>query len=282
MAISIVTNVPSINAQNQLNKTQTALSKSLGRLSSGLRINKAADDAAGLAISEKLKSQIRSMRQAERNAMDAISLLQTAEGAMGEVSSILTRMRELSIQAANDTVGSVERGFINQEVSALRDEINRLAEVSEFNGRALIDGTATGFVFQVGIQNTTNDRITVAIADMHASQLGAATVSGGVGTLNVTTITGAQAALAVLDEAISDVSSGRADLGSVQNRMEVTIANLQTSRENLSEANSRIRDTDVAAETSALTKSNILMQAGTSVLAQANQAPQIALSLLGG
>ncbi|MEM6960128.1 MAG: flagellin [Myxococcota bacterium] len=282
MGISIVTNVPSLNAQNQLNNTQNALNRSLGRLSSGLRINRASDDAAGLAISEKLKSQIRSMSQAERNAMDAISLLQTAEGAMGEISGILTRMRELSVQAANDTVGSTERGFIDQEISALRDELDRLAEVSDFNGRALIDGTGTGFTFQVGINNTTNDRISVSIADMHASQLGTTTVTGGVGAIDVTSITGAQAALAVLDEAISDVSSGRADLGAIQNRMEVTIANLQTSRENLTEANSRIRDTDVAAETAALTRANILVQAGTSVLAQANQAPQIALSLLGG
>jgi len=280
MAISIVTNVSSLNAQRNLGSTQEALSKSLSRLSSGMRINSAADDAAGLAISEKLKSQIRSMSQAERNANDAVSLLQTAEGSMSEVSGMLSRMRELSVQAGNDTVGAAERGFLQNELADLRSEVNRIAEVTEFNGTKLIDGTASSLTFQVGIQNTTNDRMSVSINDMHASALGtgAATRLSGV---DISTISGAQTALDVLDSAITDVSAGRASIGAVQNRMQVTIANLATARENLSAANSRVRDVDVASESAELTRKNILMQAGVSVLAQANQSPSIALSLLG-
>ncbi|MEQ8456432.1 MAG: flagellin [Sandaracinaceae bacterium] len=285
MAITMNTNVASINAQRNLNKTQGSLMGNFGRLSTGLRINTAADDAAGLAISEKLKSQIRSLSQAERNAYDGNSLLQVAEGAMNEVSGILTRMRELAVQSATDTVGGTERGFLNQEVDALQAELDRIGEVTEFNGAKLLDGGTTGttFNFQVGIGATTNDRIAATIKGTKSADLGA--VTGGavssVAGIDLTTITGAQNALAVIDQAISDVSSRRADLGAVQNRMVVTIANLGTARENLSAANSRIRDVDVAAETAAMTRNNILMQAGTSVLAQANQQPQIALSLLG-
>jgi flagellin len=244
-----------------------------------LRINGASDDAAGLAISEKLKSQTRSIAQAERNANDAVSMLQTAEGAMNETSGLLIRMRELSVQSANDTVGSTERSFIQSELSDLRDEVNRIAEVTEFNGTKLIDGTASSVTFQVGIQNTSNDQISVAINDMHATALGAGTTD--LDGLDISTITGAQTALDVLDAAITDVSAGRAEIGAVQNRLQVTIANLGTARENLSAANSRIRDVDVASESAELTKNNILMQAGVSVLAQANQQPSLALSLLG-
>ena len=279
MAISIVTNPASLNAQRNLNKTQGTMGRSLARLSSGLRINGASDDAAGLAISEKLKSQTRSIAQAERNANDAVSMLQTAEGAMNETSGLLIRMRELSVQSANDTVGSTERSFIQSELSDLRDEVNRIAEVTEFNGTKLIDGTASSVTFQVGIQNTSNDQISVAINDMHATALGAGTTD--LDGLDISTITGAQTALDVLDAAITDVSAGRAEIGAVQNRLQVTIANLGTARENLSAANSRIRDVDVASESAELTKNNILMQAGVSVLAQANQQPSLALSLLG-
>jgi len=280
MAISIVTNVSSLNAQRNLGRTQQGLSKSLSRLSSGMRINSAADDAAGLAISEKLKSQVRSMHQAERNANDAVSLLQTAEGSMSEVSGMLARMRELSVQAGNDTVGSAERGFLQNELADLRSEVDRIAEVTEFNGTKLIDGTASSVTFQVGIQNTTNDRISVSIDDMHSTALGTGAATRLAG-LDISTITGAQTALDVLDAAITDVSAGRAQIGAVQNRMQVTIANLATARENLSAANSRVRDVDVASESAELTRKNILMQAGVSVLAQANQSPSIALSLLG-
>jgi flagellin len=286
MSITLNTNIASLRAQRNLTMTQHRLETNFGRLSTGLRINTAADDAAGLAISEKLKSQIRSLSQAERNAQDGNSLLQVAEGAMNEVSGILTRMRELAVQSATDTLGATERGFLNQEVTALQAELDRLAEVTEFNGAKLLDGGVTGkaFTFQVGIGATTNDRIVATIKGTKATDLGiitGGTVSSVAG-IDLTTITGAQDALSVIDRAIQDVSSRRADLGSIQNRLTVTIANLGTARENLSAANSRIRDVDVASETAEMTRNNILMQAGTSVLAQANQMPSMALSLLGG
>ncbi len=285
MAISVNTNVTSINAQRNLSKTQNRLAGNLGRLSTGLRINQASDDAAGLAISEKLKSQIRSLGQAERNANDGISLLQTAEGAMNETSGALSRIRELAVQSANGTIGSTERGFLNQEVTALKNELDRIADVTEFNGTKLLAGGTTGssFSFQVGIGATTNDRITSTLKGTKSADLGRIT-GGSVSSLagiDISTTTGAQNALAVIDQAISDVSSRRADIGSVQNRLNVTIANLGSARENLSAANSRIRDVDVASETAQMTRNNILMQAGVSVLAQANQQPSIALALLG-
>jgi flagellin len=285
MAITINTNIGSINAQRNLGATQGRLTGNLGRLSTGLRINTAADDAAGLAISEKLKSQTRSLAQAERNANDGVSLLQTAEGAMNEVSGILTRMRELAVQSANGTLGDTERGFLNQEVTALRDEIDRIANVTEFNGTKLLQGgtSGTSFNFQVGIGSTTNDRISTTVKGVESSTLGV--VSGGsvssLGAINISTVTGAQNALAAIDQAITDVSSRRADIGATQNRLNVTIANLGSARENLSAANSRIRDVDVAAETADLTRNNILLQAGVSVLAQANQSSSVALALLG-
>ena len=281
MAIGVVTNVASLNAQRNLNRTQNSLNTSLQRLSSGLRINMAADDAAGLAISEKLRAQIRGLGQAERNANDGISLVQTAEGGMAELTGILIRQRELAVQAANDTVGSVERTFIQQEISQLREEINRIAEIAEFNGTKLLDGSVTNITFQVGINDTVDDRIVVQIDDVHASNLGDSTVTNGVMAIDVGTITGARSALNILDEAITDMSRARSELGATQNRLQVTISNLATARENLSAAKSRIRDADVAHETSNLTRANILMQAGISVLAQANQAPALALSLLG-
>jgi flagellin len=278
MAISIITNTASLNAQRNLMKTQNKMNGSMARLSSGLRINSGADDAAGLAISEKLKSQIRSIAQAQRNSNDAVSLLQTAEGGMNEVSAMLVRMRELSVQSATDTVGSTERAFLQQELSALRSEIDRIAEVTEFNGTALLDGTSTSLDFQVGINNTTNDRITASMTDIHSTALGGVTALSAV---DISTKAGAQSALAVLDESINDISSARANVGALQNRLQTTIANLASARENLSAANSRIRDVDVASESAQMAKSNILMQAGVSVLAQANQQPSIALSLLG-
>ncbi len=280
MAISIVTNPASLNAQRNLNKTQGMVGSSLARLSSGMRINSASDDAAGLAISEKLMSQVRSLGQAERNANDAVSLLQTAEGSMAESSGLLIRMRELAVQSGNDTVGSTERQFLQNELADLRSEVDRIAEVTEFNGQKLVDGSASSVTFQVGINNSINDRITVGINDMHASQLGSGAGSQ-LSDVNIGTITGAQNALSVLDDAITDVSAGRAEIGAVQNRLASTIQNLATARENLSAANSRIRDVDVASESAQLTKNSILMQAGVSVLAQANQQPAMALSLLG-
>ncbi|MEC7523713.1 MAG: flagellin [Myxococcota bacterium] len=285
MAITVNTNVASMNAQRNLGRTQKSLMGNLGRLSTGLRINTAADDAAGLAISEKLKSQVRSLSQAERNANDGVSLLQTAEGAMNEASGILTRMRELAVQSANGTLGGTERGFLNDEVSALSSELDRIGSVTEFNGTKLLEGgtTGTSFSFQVGLGATSNDSISATIKGVKAADIGVVT-GGSVSSLagiDISTATGAQNALAVIDQAITDVSSRRADLGSVQNRLNVTISNLGSARENLSAANSRIRDVDVASETADMTRNNILMQAGVSVLAQANQSPQVALALLG-
>ena len=282
MALTVMTNVASLNAQKNLARNQMSLDRSLGRLSSGLRINKAADDAAGLAISEKLKSQIRSMAQAERNANDGVSLLQTAEGAMSELSDLLTRMRELAVQSANDTLGSIERGFLNDEVVQLQQEVDRIAEVTEFNGITLLDGNVSALNFQVGIGDTSNDAILIGIQDMHVSAIGLQTSGSttSLGSIDISTLEGAKAALNVIDQAVKDTAAGRAEIGAVQNRLQVTMSNLSTARENLSAANSRIRDVDVAAETSSLTRANILMQAGVSVLAQANQAPSLALSLL--
>ncbi|MDH5491593.1 MAG: flagellin FliC, partial [Myxococcales bacterium] len=202
MSFSIVTNVPSLNAQRNLSKTGNAMAGNLSRLSSGLRINRAGDDAAGLAISENLKAQIRSLGQGERNAADGVSLLQTAEGSMNEISGILTRMRELSMQSSTDTVGATERGFIDQEFTALRSEIDRIAAVTEFNGTSLLDGTATGIEFQVGVHNTANDRISVSIADMRSSALGLGSGATALSALDVSTKTNAQAALDALDSAI--------------------------------------------------------------------------------
>lgn len=276
--MSIVSNVPSINAQRNLSKTQGNLTQNMGRLSSGLRINRAGDDAAGLAISEKLRSQTRSLAQSERNAMDGISMLQVAEGAMNEVSGVLTRMRELAIQSSTDTNSNTERGFLDLEFQELVSEIDRIAGVTEFNGTTLLDGTAS-LDFQVGIENTSNDRITVAVADVRSSALG--DTSGNIGAQAVATKTGAQNALDVIDGAIEDVVTARAQVGAAQNRLQISIGNLGSMRENLSAADSRIRDVDVAEETAAMTRNSILMQAGVAVLAQANQSPSMALSLIG-
>ncbi|MCG8553712.1 MAG: flagellin FliC [Proteobacteria bacterium] len=282
MALTINTNLGALRAQRNVANNQTALAGNLGRLSTGLRINTAADDAAGLAISENLRAQIRSLAQAERNANDAVSLIQTAEGSLNEVSGIMTRMRELAVQAANGTLGTTERGFLDDEFQALSNEIDRIAEVTEFNGINLLDGSASaGLDYQVGINATSNDTLTVSISDMHANQIGA--TSTGADTIDdiaVTSVSSAQSALAVIDQAISDLSSERANLGAAQNRLNVTIANLGSARENLAAANSRIRDVDIAQETAAMTRNNILLQAGVAVLAQANQNPDLALSLL--
>jgi flagellin len=272
MAITVNTNVSSINAQRNLAKTGSALASSFERLSSGLRINRAGDDAAGLAISEDMKAQVRSMSQAERNANDGISLLQTAEGALGEVGGILGRMRELATQSANGTLDATQRGYVQEEFTALSEEIDRIGAVTEFNGTALLDGSAN-VDLQVGINNTANDRINVSIAAMDTTGLGLAAA-------DVSTAGGAQTAIDSIDAAIDTVSGQRASIGAVGNRLQVTVSNLSSARENLSAANSRIRDVDVASETAELTRSNILQQAGVSILAQANQAPSLALSLL--
>jgi flagellin len=293
MALSIINNTASLNAQRNLNNTTQALSANFSRLSSGMRINNAGDDAAGLAVSEKMKSQIRSMGQASRNANDGISLLQTSEGSMNQNSGILIRMRELAMQSANGTLGADERATIDLEFEQLTDEIDRIASVTQFNGQQLLDGSQTSFSFQVGIGTTSSDSITAAMVDMRTATYGAGATykdTGGndvttgvnISTLTVTSAQDATAALNALDYAISVTSKARATLGSVQNRLQVTVANLASASENLSAANSRIRDVDVASESAAMTSNNILAQAGTAVLAQANQLPSMALSLLRG
>jgi len=289
MAMSINTNVASLNAQRNLSVSQSQLSKSMQRLSSGLRINSAADDSAGLAISENLRGQIRSQNQATRNANDGVSLIQTAEGALNETSSILVRMRELAQQSATSTVGSTERGYIQNEFAKLSSEIDRISSTAEFNGTKLLDGSISSGAtakmdFQVGTRNTTNDVIGLTIGKMNSASMKIdSTWSSGKagGTIDVNTQTGAQAALTAIDNAVASVSNTRGDLGATQNRLQSTINNLQVAMENTSAAESRIRDVDVASETATMTRNNILTQAGTAILAQANQSPQAALKLLG-
>lgn len=274
----INTNTAAINAQRNLYNTEMKLSKSLERLSSGLRVNRAGDDAAGLAISENLKSDIRALEQSSRNAADGISVIQTAEGALDEVNGILIRMRELAQQAANETLGASERGYLNTEFQALSAEITRISDTAEFNGTQLLDGTAGALDIQVGLGNAAADRITVTLTgDRDATGLG----------VNASVLTGADnttalASIATVEAAINTVSGARADLGAVQNRLESTIRSIGNAVENLSAANSRIRDVDIAAETSAMTSAQILQQAGVAVLSQANMTPQTALMLLQG
>ena len=265
-------NVAALNAWRNLTQTNSLLNKSLERLSSGLRINRAADDAAGLAISEKMRSQIAGLQAAQRNAQDAISLIQTAEGALNETHSILQRMRELAVQAASDTNTDADRQQIQKEIDQLVEEIDRIASTTEFNTQPLLDGSFTGKVFHIGANSGQN--ITVDIAAMDATSL-------GVDALDLTTQTSADAAITTLDAAIETVSGQRADLGAIQNRLEHTIANLGVAIENLQAAESRIRDVDMALEMANFTRNQILLQSGTAMLAQANAMPQAVLQLLG-
>jgi flagellin len=285
MAISIINNVSSLNSQRNLTKTTNALTSNFAKLSSGMRINTAGDDAAGLAISERMKSQMRSLSQAERNANDGASLLQTAEGALNENSGILIRMRELAMQAANGTLGASETDALQTEFKQLTDEIDRIANVTEFNGKKLLDGSAAdGITFQVGIGTGDNDKITAKIDTMTAASYGK-DPDGATINLAELAIGGDDGdpskALDTIDKAIAANSSTRASIGATQNRLAVTVSNLQSANTNLAAANSRIRDVDVAEESASMTKNNILSQAGISVLAQANQLPSMALKLLG-
>lgn len=277
MGLRINTNVASINAQRNLGGTRRAMEGSLERLSSGYRINRAGDDAAGLAISENLKAQIRGLKQAERNAADGISMVQVAEGGLAEISNIMIRLRELAVQAASDTVGPTERRFLNVEYEQLVSEVDRIADGTEYNNTALLNGTGSIFDIQIGTRNDPFvDRLSfdASAADANVAALG----------INLTSVSdqaSAQNSLAAIDSSIQSVSSMRADFGALQNRLQSTINGIQISVENLSAANSRVRDTDIAQETAELTKNNILLQAGTSVLAQANQSSRTALTLLG-
>jgi len=277
MGMRITTNVAALNAQKNLGMTQRSMNTSMARLSSGMRINQAADDAAGLAISENLRAQIRGMRQANRNANDGISLVQVAEGSLNEVSNMLIRLRELGVQAASDTIGNTERKFLDVEYQQLKSEIQRVTESTNFNGYDLLNGTGGIIDIQVGTHNDPfKDRISfdASAADASLQALGLTAESAA-------TKEGAQLSLDVVDNALVSINAIRANFGAMQNRLTSTSNNLLVADENLSAANSRIRDTDVAAETSEMTRNNILLQAGISVLGQANNSQQMALKLLG-
>lgn len=276
MGFRINTNVPSIAAQRSIGKTNQAQESSLAKLSSGQRITKSADDAAGMAISEKLKAEIRSVRQADRNANDGISMVQVAEGGLNETQNILTRLRELAIQSASDTVGDTERAFTNMEYQNLVQEMDRISKVTEFNGQKLLDGTGEKYDFQIGTKGDENSQISYDAGQVNAS-ISALDIEG----LDVASKDSAQSSLATVDAAIEKVSGQRAFLGALQNRLVSTSNNLQVSQENLSAANSRIRDVDYAEETAKQATNSILQAAGTSVLAQANMNGQNALKLIG-
>ncbi|MAE73425.1 MAG: flagellin FliC [Bdellovibrionaceae bacterium] len=277
MALTITTNLASINAQSTLSKSQSNMQKSFAQLSSGSRITKAADDAAGLSISETLNSQIRGFTQAKRNAGDGISLVQVAEGGLQEVSNILTRLRELGVQAASDTIGDDERGFINKEVQQLKNEVQRIAESTRFGKTRLLDGSGESFEFQVGIDNDDfQDRI-----GFDAGGQNVTLDALGIDSFDYSDRDSARESLEVLEQAQTNVNGQRATLGAIQNRLQSTINNLDVSVENFSSANSRIRDTDIAESTAELSRNQILQNASVSVLSQANAAPQAALRLIG-
>ncbi|WP_374031024.1 flagellin [Bdellovibrio bacteriovorus] len=277
MGMRVTTNISALNAQRNLVGSQRQINDSMAKLASGSRINKAADDAAGLAISEGLKAQIRSAAQAQRNANDGISMVQTAEGGLNEIGNIVVRLRELGIQAASDTVGETERGMLDKEVQQLKSEIQRIASVTTWGTTKLLDGSSPKFDFQVGLfNNSEEDRISFNASE-NVATLDALGLSG----VDFSTKEGAQEALGMLDNAQTSISGTRANLGALQNRLTSTVDNLGVAQENLSAANSRIRDTDVAQASSEMTRNNILLQAGTSTLAQANQSNQLALKLIG-
>ncbi|MBK7960534.1 MAG: flagellin FliC [Bdellovibrionales bacterium] len=277
MGMRIATNMAAISAQRSMTTSQREIQRSMAQLASGNRITKSADDAAGLAISENLKSSIRSYAQANRNANDGISLIQTAEGGLGEISNILTRMRELGIQSSSDTVSDKERLMVDKEVQQLKAEVQRIAVTTKFGNQHLIDGSGSDFDFQVGIQNDPDaDRIS-----FDSSKTNATAAALNISDFDFTTKSGAQEALSVLDQSQSEVNGFRATMGALQNRLNSTIDNSNVMYENLSAANSRIRDTDVAQSAADSTKNNILLQASTATLAQANQIPGMALKLIG-
>ena len=277
MALRITTNVASLNAQKNLTTTNKALDESLARLSSGYRINQAADDAAGLAISENLKGQIRGMAQANRNANDGISLVQVAEGGLNEVSSMLIRLRELAVEASSDTIGDTERKFLDVEYQQLKSEIQRVSEVTTYNETDLLNGTGGVMDIQVGVNNDPfKDRISFNSAAANSTVEALALTPE-----NVATKDAAQGSIDTVDQALVSVNAMRANFGALQNRLNSTINNLNIAHENLSAANSRIRDTDIASESAELVRNQILRQAGVSVLGQANSAQQVALKLLG-
>ena len=273
MALVVQTNVSSLVAQKNLSKTQSALQQSFSRLSSGYRINSAADDAAGLAISTSMDFNVRSYAVAERNANDGVSMAQTAEGTLGEVTGILGRMRELAMQAANGSLQSTDRAYAQTEFSQMQREITRIQSATKFNGRQLIQKTAAGVDFQVGINNATSDKITITFGNVNVATALSTNIT-------VSTLANAQTALGKIDTALSAVSTARGRFGSAINRLDITTSNIQTVRANTTAAVSRIRDVDVAEETSKMSRTQVLQQAGAAILAQANASPQVALGLL--
>ncbi len=273
----ISTNVSSLNAQRNVSVANRALGTSLTRLSSGYRINQAADDAAGLAISENLKAQIRGLRQAGRNANDGISLVQVAEGSLNEVSAMTIRLRELAIQASSDTLGDTERKFLDVEYQQLKSEIQRITESTSFNGFDLLNGTGGVIDIQVGVRNDNfKDRIS-----FNASAANSSLLALGLSAQNVASKQAAQMSIDTIDNALVSVNAIRANFGALQNRLQSTANNILVADENFSAANSRIRDTDMASETAEMTRNNILLQSGISILGQANNAQQMMLKLLG-
>ncbi len=278
MGIVIGTNPTAMQTLRSLNKTNRTLQSSMVKLSSGMRINSARDDAAGLGISEILRAQVSSLDVASRNSADAISALQIAESSMNEIHNVLNRMRELAMQSASGQLSNQQRGFLEQEMGQLREEVSRISATTEFNGKVLTDGTfatgATTLTFQVGTHNTTNDRLDVHITTMSATGL-------DIQTMSLATQTRAQSALDTIDAAINEVSAQRASLGALMNRLSITIDNLASAEENVAGANSRIRDVDVGKEMGKMVSHQILSQAGTSMLTQANSLPQTALALIG-
>lgn len=275
MAMTIRTNVPSLQAQRNLGRSNSDLQESFQRLSSGMRISTAADDAAGLAISESMSTQIRSYTVAERNAQDAVSMVQTAEGALAEVHNIIGRLRELAMQGANGTLTATDRGFLNTEFEAMKTEISRIQESSKFNGKRLLADGLSSIQFQIGLDNTSPDQLVLTFGGFGLTTITSSTtvISGSTGISSL-------ASLSVIDSALSIVSTERARYGAALNRLDSTMSSIQIMRLNLSAANSRIRDVDVAHETAALARNQVLSQAGVSVLAQANQLPTLALNLL--
>lgn len=277
MGLRIATNVQALNAQKNLYGTGNEISTTMARLSSGFRINRSSDDAAGLAISESLRAQIRGFKQANRNANDGISLVNVAEGGLNSVSNMLVRLRELAIQTSSDTISDRERALVDVEYQQIKEEIERVAQTTQFNGTYLINGTGGMLDFQVGNYNDPlNDRIS-----FDAGYGNASLASLGIMDLNVLTKEASQETLQFVDDAMTYIGSARAQLGALQNRLQSTSESLATAEENFAAANSRIRDTDIAAESTNLAKNNILMNAATAVLSQANTQQQLALKLLG-
>ncbi|MBA1230779.1 flagellin FliC [Pseudomonas viridiflava] len=281
MALTVNTNVASLNVQKNLGRASDALSTSMTRLSSGLKINSAKDDAAGLQISTKITSQIRGQNMAIKNANDGMSLAQTAEGALQESTNILQRMRELAVQARNDSNSADDRVALNKEFSAMSSELTRIANSTNLNGKALINGTASTMTFQVGSNIGESNQITLTLsASFDADTLGVGSAISVTGTTSAEAEASFSAAMNAIDSALQTINSTRADLGAAQNRLSSTISNLQNINENASAALGRVQDTDFAAETAQLTKQQTLQQASTSVLAQANQLPSAVLKLL--